>query len=72
MTNPVDFAVRNDGTIFVFSPLTPAAHEFAATAFANAMTFGTSYVVDHRYAMPILDDLVNEEGFTVTLDGVEV
>jgi hypothetical protein len=67
--NDIDFEVRNEGTIFIFTAVTETAKAFAETAFQAATTWGGSYIVEHRYAADILDDLVNEEGFAVTLDG---
>jgi hypothetical protein len=59
-----DFLVVNHGSIFTFLAVSEAAQEFAEEAFADAMTFGGAYVVEHRYAPPIIEDLI-ERGFTL-------
>lgn len=45
-----DFSVRNEGSIYLFTPEGDAAEEFAEVAFSDAMSFGGAYVVEHRYA----------------------
>jgi hypothetical protein len=60
-----DFEIDDQGTVVLFTPLSDAAKEFAAEAFANAMTFGRGYAVEHRYAPAIIRDLVEEQGFTI-------
>ena len=61
----IDFNVVNHGSIFIFIAVSKAAKEFAEEAFFSAMTFGRdAYVVEHRYAPPIIDDLI-EQGFIV-------
>jgi len=60
-----DFRINDQGSIVLFTPVSEAAQEFATEAFANAMTFGTAYVVEHRYADDIIADLTDNQGFTV-------
>jgi hypothetical protein len=60
-----DFQINDQGSIVLFTPVSDEAREFATEAFANAMTFGTAYVVEHRYADDIIADLVGNQGFTV-------
>lgn len=61
----MDFLITNHGSIFTFLAVSEAAREFAEEAFADAMTFGpNNYVVEWRYAPPIVEDLI-ERGFTV-------
>lgn len=61
-----DFNVVNHGSIIIFIAISKAAKEFAVEAFFNAMTFGpNAYVVEPRYAPPIIDDLI-EQGFNLT------
>jgi len=46
-----DVLVRNEGSVFLFTPLTPAAKNWiAANVQPNAQWFGASLVVEHRYA----------------------
>jgi hypothetical protein len=43
--------VRNDGTLFLFCPLTPRAKEWIdENVQGDAMWFGTALVVEYRYA----------------------
>lgn len=47
----VDVLVRNEGSIYLFQPLTPRAKEWiCANVQPKAQWFGTSLVVEHRYA----------------------
>jgi len=60
-----DLLVSNHGTIFLLRALTPAGEEWVAEHFpADAMTFGDSMVVEHRYIGDIVDSAVND-GLTV-------
>ena len=46
-----DALVRNEGTIFLFSPLTSAAKQWIdENVRPNAQWFGNALVVEHRYA----------------------
>jgi hypothetical protein len=46
-----DVLVRNEGTIFLFTPLTPAATNWiCVNVQPNAQWFGNALVVEHRYA----------------------
>lgn len=68
----MDFEITNHGSIVLFRPLTEAAQEFAAEAFADAQTFGAAYAVEPRFVADITYDLVAEQGFSVSVDGNEV
>jgi hypothetical protein len=47
-----DVLVRNEGTLFLFCPLTPAAKEWVKQHVqADAQWFGNALVVEHRYAL---------------------
>ena len=47
-----DVLVRNEGTLFLFCPLTPRVNEWInENVQADAMWFGNSLVVEHRYAL---------------------
>jgi len=60
-----DFAMSDQGSIFLFTPLTPAAETWWAENVGDgAMTFGTAFVVEHRYARDIADGIV-ADGLTV-------
>lgn len=56
---PPDVLVSNEGTVFLFNPITPAAQEW----FADNVTsepwqwFGTTLVVEHRYALGLAQGL---------------
>jgi hypothetical protein len=58
MTNPTqdvsvipDVLVRNEGTVFVFCPLTAAAKRWIEDHVQpDALWFGNTLVVEHRYA----------------------
>jgi hypothetical protein len=46
-----DVRVRNEGSLFLFCPLTPRAKQWiCANVQPNAQWFGESLVVEHRYA----------------------
>ena len=49
--NP-DVLVRNEGTLFLFCPLTSSAKEWIVEHVeADAHWFGNALVVEHRYAL---------------------
>jgi hypothetical protein len=52
---PVDFLVSDEGTIWLFSPVTPAAFEFLSEHIEeDALYFGTSLAVEHRFVYDLL------------------
>jgi hypothetical protein len=54
-----DFCVRNEGSIFLFHPVTAAAKEWGAEHIPDdAQYFGHALVVEHRYAANILDGIL--------------
>jgi hypothetical protein len=60
-----DFLVQNEGTIFLFRPLTEsAAAHLEENVQKDALWFGDALVVEHRYARDLAAAL-NEEGFTL-------
>jgi len=59
-----DFIVTNHGSIVTFRPVSDEALDFADKAFADALTLGSDYAVEWRYADFILNDL-REQGFTI-------
>jgi hypothetical protein len=54
--NPVfDFAVRDEGTIWLFTPQTAAAFDFLSEHIQeDAQYFGPSLAVEHRYVYDLL------------------
>jgi hypothetical protein len=52
-----DFVVRDEGTIWLFTPQTPAAFEFLSEHIHDAMYFGSSLAVDHRCVEGLLAGL---------------
>ena len=61
----IDVETRNEGSICLFSPLTPDAHNwFAAHVGDEAQWFSSSLVVEWRYAERIAQGLIND-GLTV-------
>lgn len=60
-----DLSIQNEGSIFLLRPLTDAGREWIADHIpGDAMTFGGSIVVEHRYIGEIAMGAVN--------DGLEV
>ena len=60
-----DVEVRNEGTIFLFRPLTEAAREWLAeNVDEEAMYYGEFLVVEHRYADDLAQGMID--------DGLEV
>ena len=48
---PPDVLVSNEGTLFLFCPLTPRAKQWIEnTVQSDATWFGNALVVEHRYA----------------------
>jgi hypothetical protein len=45
-----DLLVRNEGTVFVFCPLTPEAKRWIDEHVHDSLWFGSALVVEHRYA----------------------
>jgi hypothetical protein len=48
-----DVLVRNEGTVFVFCPLTVEAKQWINEHVHDALWFGSALVVEHRYAWPL-------------------
>ena len=60
-----DLIVRNEGSIFLLCPVTPAGSDWIEENIgADAQTWGTAIVVEHRYIGNIVDGAVR--------DGLEV
>jgi hypothetical protein len=60
-----DFLIQNEGTIYLFRPMTAAAEEHLRDNVGEeAQWFGGALVVEHRYARDLAAAL-NEEGFTL-------
>ena len=55
------FNLANHGSIFILTPLTPAAHDWAA----DRLRWGDcSYAIEHRYARDIVKGIL-EDGLEV-------
>ncbi len=53
-----DFAIRDEGTIWLFIPQIPAAFEFLSEHIQNdAQYLGPSLAVEHRYVYELLTGL---------------
>jgi hypothetical protein len=48
-----DVLVRNEGTVFVFCPLTAEAEQWISEHVHDALWFGSALVVEHHYAWPL-------------------
>jgi len=59
-----DIIIRNEGTLFLFTPISDEATEWWDEHVQEGMTFSRSYVVEHRFAPAIIDGLV-EAGFEI-------
>ena len=57
----IDFVVRDEGTVWLFTPLTPAALQFLSKHIQDdAQYFGDSLVVEHRYVEDLLLGLTEQ------------
>lgn len=50
----IDFMVRDEGAIWLFTPLTPAASQFLSEHIQDVQYFGDWLVVEHRYVEGLL------------------
>jgi hypothetical protein len=56
-----DVLVRNEGTVFLFCPLTTQAKEWIdENVQSDAQWFGNALVVEHRYAWGLAESVKNE------------
>lgn len=56
-----DFLARNEGSIWLFTPITDAAHAWVAEHIPDdAQTWGESIVVEHRYIGRIVQGAAND------------
>jgi hypothetical protein len=61
----VDFMVSDEGTVWLFTPLTPAALQFLSKQVQqDAQYFGDSLAVEHRYVSDLIVGL-RQHGLTV-------
>lgn len=66
MTRDIDFTFANHGTITLLTPLSDNAADWCAEHLPeDAMRHGTAYVIEPRYAEPILADL-DAEGYIIS------
>jgi len=63
-----DFDVVLEGGLVLFYPVSQSAGEWAADELRDATRWGDAYVVEYRYAAPIVQDLVSH-AYTLTLVG---
>lgn len=64
----IDFHLSDEGSIFLLTPLTAVAESWVAEHVSDDhQTFGRAIVVEHRYAVPIVEGLL-VEGFRVQAD----
>ena len=60
-----DFEVNDQGSIVLLTPMTESATDWVADNLpSDAMTFGLSIVIEHRYAQDILAG-ISDDGLTV-------
>jgi hypothetical protein len=60
-----DVLVRNEGTVFLFCPLTPQAKEWIDVHVqSDAQWFGNALAVEHRYAWG-LAEVMKDEGLVL-------
>lgn len=69
MPETVDFAMSNLGSLWYLTPLNEPAMFHADIIFLPDAWSGEGVVIEHRYALDIVDNLVNEHHFTVSIDG---
>ena len=56
-----DVLVRDAGSLFLFCPLTPRAKAWIAEYVQpDALWFGNALVVEHRYALPLAEGMIDE------------
>jgi hypothetical protein len=56
-----DFAVQNEGSIFILYALSAAAKEWADEHIGHAQRWGVNgYVIEHRYVLDIVDGIQND------------
>ncbi len=57
-----DVLVRDAGTVFTFCPLTPRAKKWIAENIhlESWQWFGNALVVEHRYALPLVEGMIDE------------
>ena len=61
-TSKPDFLVRSEGTIWLFTPQTPAAFDFLENHISPESTYwGLALVVEHRYVKGLLCGLIEHD-----------
>ena len=55
-----DVQVTNHGSIFIISPQTRAAMEWAREHLAKAQRFGFGYAVEHRYVGDVVQGMIDD------------
>lgn len=60
-STPIDVTVRDEGTLFLFRPITEAGREWIASNVQDDATwFAGALVVEHRYATDLYHGMVND------------
>jgi hypothetical protein len=59
-----DVLVRNEGTVFVFCPLTVEAKQWISERVHDPLWFGSALVVEHRYAWGLAQGM-NDAGLVL-------
>jgi hypothetical protein len=60
-----DFRLDNHGSIYLLTPLTPAADDWVNEHLPDDLTtFGPGIAVEHRYIAPIVEGII-DDGLTV-------
>jgi len=61
MKHKIDVVVRNEGSIFMFQPLTKTARAWIEeNAADDGMWFGGQLAVEHRYAADLAQGMLND------------
>ncbi|MCY2927544.1 MAG: hypothetical protein NT031_19315 [Planctomycetota bacterium] len=58
----VDINVDDEGSVFLFSPITPLAREWVATnlSLEGWQWLGRAFAVEHRFVAPIVEGMMND------------
>ena len=67
----MDFEFHRHGSLYTARAVSEIAKEHAAEVYADATTFGGRYVIESRYVVDNVTDLLNE-GLRVSVDGQEI
>lgn len=70
----MDWEILTTPSLWLFGPKTPSAEQWAEASICEDAIRDAHgrYAVEPRYALPLVHGLVQEAGFTVSIDGREV